>query len=76
MMSRSALKERFDKWCEEEGIRRVPSGRKVADALRERGVTDGGRSGNDRFWSGIRWKNLEEHAVFERSGSYQEVLGD
>ena len=40
----SAFREMFEKWCAEEGIRRVPSGRRIADALRERGVVDGGRT--------------------------------
>ncbi|PKL65495.1 MAG: hypothetical protein CVV32_03280 [Methanomicrobiales archaeon HGW-Methanomicrobiales-3] len=73
-LSRSAFKELFVKWCEEEGVRHVPSGRRIALALKERGVLEGGRSGNERFWSGIRWKNHEERVESERNGGYQDVL--
>jgi P4 family phage/plasmid primase-like protien len=73
-MTRTAFKEMFAKWCEEEGIRHIPSGRRIALALKERGVHEGGRSGNDRFWSGIRWKNHEERIESERTGGYQDVL--
>jgi phage/plasmid-associated DNA primase len=73
-LSRSAFREIFEKWCAEEGIRRIPSGKKVAEALRERGVVDGGRTNSDRFWSGIRWKTIAERDVSERSRGFQEVL--
>ena len=73
-MTRTAFKEMFVKWCEEEGVRLVPSGRRIALALKERGVHEGGRSGNDRFWSGIRWKNHDERVDAERNGGYQDVL--
>ena len=71
---RSAFREIFEKWCAEEGIRRIPSGKKVAEALRERGVVDGCRTNSDRFWSGIRWKTITERDVSERSRGFQEVL--
>jgi hypothetical protein len=64
----------FEKWCSEEGIRRVPNGKKVADALRERGVTDGVKIHGERYWSGIRWKNEHERSEFEKTGVYQDVL--
>jgi putative DNA primase/helicase len=73
-LSRSAFREMFEKWCGEEGVRRVPSGKRVAEALRERNVTDGGKSHGERFWSGIRWKNADERTEFERSGGFQDVL--
>jgi len=73
-LSRSAFREMFEKWCAEEGIRRVPSGKRVADALRERGVVDGGRTNAERFWSGIRWKTIAERVESERTREYQEVL--
>jgi len=47
-MSRSALRETLMKWCEEEGINRVPTARKLATALTERGVADGGKTMSDR----------------------------
>jgi P4 family phage/plasmid primase-like protien len=74
MLSRSAFREMFEKWCSEEGIRRVPSGKKVAEALRERGVVDGGRTTSDRFWSGIRWKTIAERDATDRRKSGQDVL--
>ena len=73
-LSRSAFREMFEKWCAEEGIRKVPSGKRVADALRERGVFDGGRTNSDRFWSGIRWKTIAERDESDRSREFQEVL--
>jgi len=73
-ISRMAFREMLEKWCEEEGIRYPPPARKVAVILKENGVTDGGRSNGDRFWSGIRWKNATERAVLEQAGSFQDVL--
>ncbi len=73
-LPRSDLREMFAKWCEEEGVHRVPSARKLATALQERGVVDGGKSMNDRFWSGIRWKNEAERDEYERSQSAQRTL--
>jgi len=64
-MSRLAIKETFEKWCEEEGVRRRISSTKLWVALREHGVVDGGKSGYDRFWSGIRMKNEEERIAAE-----------
>lgn len=73
-MSRMAIKETFEKWCEEEGFhRRVPS-RKLWDALRERGVVDGGKSGNDRFWSGVRLKYEAERIAAEQAALGQSTL--
>jgi P4 family phage/plasmid primase-like protien len=73
-LSRSEFREMFEKWCSEEGIHRAPTGRRISMALKERGVNEGGRSGNDRRWSGIRWKNLNERIEFEQTGTYQDVL--
>lgn len=75
-LSRSAFREMFEKWCVEEGIRRAPSGKRVAEALRERSVRDGGKIHGERFWSGIRWKNADERSVAERAGGFQDVLQD
>ena len=73
-MSRMALKETFEKWCVEEGFyRRIPS-RKLWDALRERGVVDGGKSGNERFWSGIRLKYEAERIAAEQKALGQNTL--
>ncbi|MDP2797629.1 MAG: phage/plasmid primase, P4 family [Methanoregula sp.] len=73
-LSRSAFREMFEKWCAEEGIHRAPTGRRISMSLKERGVLEGGRSGNERRWLGIRWKNVDERAEFERTGTYQDVL--
>jgi P4 family phage/plasmid primase-like protien len=73
-LSRSAFREMFEKWCAEEGIHRAPSGRRISMALKERGVNEGARIGNDRTWAGIRWKNQDERAANGQSGSYQDVL--
>ncbi len=74
-MSRSALRETLMKWCEEEGINRVPTARKLATTLTERGVVDGGKTMSDRFWSGIRLKTNAERSDFERAQSAQQSLG-
>jgi len=73
-MSRTALRETFEKWCEEEGIHRPPSTRKLAIILQEHGVVDGGRSMSDRFWSGIRLKTIEERDIFDKARSEQRAL--
>ncbi len=73
-LPRSDLREIFVKWCEEEGINRAPSARKLASALQDRGVVDGGKSMNNRFWLGIRWKNEDERDEYERVQSVQRTL--
>ena len=73
-ISRIAFKELFEKWCEEEGVRHKISMRKVAMELKERGVTDGGRTMTDRFWSGIRWMTEVERIAYDQSGTIQSVL--
>ena len=73
-ISRLALKDMFEKWCEEEGVRHRISSNKVWNALRERGVVDGGKSGYDRIWSGVRWKNEEERIVAENQRMGQTSL--
>ena len=75
-MSRLAIKETFEKWCEEEGVRRRISSTKLWVALREHGVVDGGKSGYDRFWSGIRMKNEEERIAAENQRLGQTSLSD
>jgi putative DNA primase/helicase len=74
VLSRSAFREMFENWCAEEGIRRIPSGKRVADALRERNVKDGGKIRGERFWSGIRWKNEEERIKLAKAGGFQDIL--
>ena len=66
----------MEKMCRQTGKRfhrRVPS-RKLWDALRERGVVDGGKSGNDRFWSGVRLKYEAERIVAEQAALGQSTL--
>jgi putative DNA primase/helicase len=73
-ISRSALREMLVKWCEEEGIHRPPSARRLATALQDRGVVDGGKTMSDRFWSGIRFKYELERDEYERVQSAQRTL--
>jgi P4 family phage/plasmid primase-like protien len=73
-MIRSALTEMFERWCAEEGVRHRISAHRLATALRDRGVTDGGKVGYDRFWSGIRPKNEDERIAAEKAGGFQDVL--
>jgi putative DNA primase/helicase len=72
-ISRMALKDTFQRWCEEEGVRQI-SPKKLCTALRERGVVDGGKVGVDRIWSGIRPKNENERIAFDQRRSGQETL--
>ncbi len=73
-MTRLALKEMFEKWCEEEGVRRRISSTKLWNTLREHGVVDGGKSGQERVWSGIRPKNEEERIAAENERIGQATL--
>jgi len=73
-ISRSALKETFEQWCLEEGLRNPVSPRKLWTAIQEHGVVDGGKSGNDRFWSGIRLKNESERIAAELQRTGQNTL--
>ena len=66
-MIRPALTGMFERWCLEEGVRHRISAHKPATALRERGVTDGGKVGIDRFWSGLRFRNEQERIAAERA---------
>ncbi len=71
---RTTFREILEKWFDEEGIKYPPHSRKVANILKEHGVTDGGRSNGERYWAGIRWKNANERAILEQAGSFQDVL--
>ena len=71
---RLTLKETFEKWCAEEGVRNRISSTKLWNALRERGVVDGGKSGYDRIWSGVRLKNEEERIAAENKRMGQASL--
>jgi putative DNA primase/helicase len=74
-ISRMAMNEVFEKWCEEEGYKQRISKKKLFEALREMGVTDGGKSGIDRYWSGLRFKNEQERIAAEQAVSGQVTLG-
>jgi len=66
------MNEVFDTWCEEEGIRQHISKKRLFAALRDMGVTVGGKSGLDRYWSGLRFRNEHERiAAQTRSGKKQ-----
>jgi len=74
-ISRMAMNEVFEKWCEEEGYKQHISKKKLFGALREMGVSDGGKSGIDRYWSGLRFKNEQERIAAEQAVSGQVTLG-
>ncbi len=74
-ISRIAMNEVFEKWCEEEGYKQHISKKKLFGALREMGVIDGGKSGLDRYWSGLRFKNEQERIAAEQAVSGQVTLG-
>ena len=74
-ISRLTMNEVFERWCEEEGYRQHISKKKLFAALREMGVTDGGKSGLDRYWSGLRFRNEQERIAAERAVSGQVTLG-
>jgi len=73
-VSRMAINEMFEKWCEEEGYHQKISKKKLCTSLRELGVIDGGKSGIDRYWSGIRMKNEAERIAAEQAVSGQSTL--
>lgn len=76
MISRLALREHFEKWCEEEGIRRPISARKFAVALKSHGIRNGTKYAGERFWTGIRWKNEHEQELAEQTQDFQHsILG-
>lgn len=76
MISRLALREHFEKWCEEEGIRHPISARKFAFALKSQGIRNGTKYAGERFWTGIRWKNEREQELAEQTQDFQQsILG-
>jgi putative DNA primase/helicase len=50
--NRARLREVYASWAERSGERAL-SDKALANALRRRDVTDGGKSGSSRFWQGI-----------------------
>ncbi len=74
-ISRIAMNEVFERWCEEEGYKQHISKKRLFAALRDIGVTDGGKSGIDRYWSGLRFKNEQERIAAEQAVSGQVTLG-
>lgn len=73
-ISRLELKEMFERWCREEGIRYPVSMNRFAATLKDKGVTDAGKSGSTRFWAGIRVKFEDERILAERQQDAQERL--
>jgi P4 family phage/plasmid primase-like protien len=73
-ISRMAMNEMFEKWCNEEGIKQTISKKRLFAALRERGVGEGPRIGYDRSWSGVRCKNDAERIAVEQQQRGQDVL--
>ena len=70
-----AMNEVFERWCEEEGVRQHISKKRLFAALRDMGVTDGGKTGLDRYWSGLRFRNEQERFAAERGLSGQGTPG-
>jgi phage/plasmid-associated DNA primase len=73
-ISCTVFREMLEKWCEEEGYRQQISKKKLFRDLRDMGVIDGGKSGIDRYWSGIRLKNEQERIVAEQILQGQNTL--
>ena len=73
-LSRMAMNEMFEKWCEEEGLKQKITKKRLFSALRERGVCEGPRIGYDRSWSGVRCKNDAERIANEQRQRGQDVL--
>jgi putative DNA primase/helicase len=73
-LSRMAMNEMFEKWCEEEGLKQKITKKRLFSALRERGVCEGPRVGYDRSWSGVRCKNDTERIANEQQQHGQDVL--
>ena len=71
MIARSAFRELFEKWCEEEGIRHPIAPRRYATILKSHNIRSV-KSGGERFWSGIRWKTEEERDACDQRDPVQE----
>jgi len=71
MIARSAFRELFEKWCEEEGIRHPIAPRRYATILKSHQIRSV-KSGGERFWSGIRWKTEEEREACDQRELVQE----
>ncbi len=71
MIARSAFREMFEKWCEEEGIRHPISARRYATILKSHPIRSV-KSGGERFWSGIRWKTEDEREACDQRELVQE----
>ncbi|HPH34740.1 MAG TPA: phage/plasmid primase, P4 family [Methanoregulaceae archaeon] len=71
MIARSAFREMFEKWCEEEGIRHPIAPRRYATILKSHQIRSV-KSGGERFWSGIRWKTEEEREACDQRELVQE----
>ncbi|HQA81320.1 MAG TPA: phage/plasmid primase, P4 family, partial [Methanoregulaceae archaeon] len=71
MIARSAFREMFEKWCEEEGIRHPIAPRRYATILKSYHIRSV-KSGGERFWSGIRWKTEEERDACDQRELVQE----
>ncbi len=71
MIARSAFREMFEKWCEEEGIRHPISARRYATILKSHHIRSV-KSGGERFWSGIRWKTEDEREACDQRELVQE----
>ena len=73
-VDRGVLYDRYVVWCQDLGDD-VMSKRKFAEALKERGIKDGGKSGNRRYWKGLRIKTQSEIRAEEEAGSFQANVG-
>jgi putative DNA primase/helicase len=71
MIARSAFREMFEKWCEEEGIRHPIAPRRYAMVLKSHSVRSV-KAGGERFWSGIRWKTEEEREASDQRDPVEE----
>ena len=69
-IDRGVLYDRYVVWCQDLGDD-VMTKRAFANALRERGIRDGGKSNGRRSWLGIRLKTQAEVVADEAAGSFQ-----
>ncbi len=63
-VSKKELREAYEIWCRESGIRVPLSGKEVADRLDRLGVK-GGKSGSVRRWLGIRLRTADDDSDAE-----------
>jgi len=70
-VQRSFLREAYDRWCKENGVKVPLTGKELGARLRDKGVTAGKSNGN-RMWTGVRLQGVWEGDAGDRDGGDSE----